>query len=88
MNKHPEFVTWMLGIVFFDTLYTLPMSKLRLEERPRKYAFINVFSILLNIALVLFFYYVAKPAHDKDPNSFLGNSLIPRSALVILSLPI
>jgi O-antigen/teichoic acid export membrane protein len=77
MNKHPEFVTWMLGIVFFDTLYTLPMSKLRLEERPRKYAFINVFSILLNIALVLFFYYVAKPAHEKDPNSFLGQFFNP-----------
>lgn len=72
MTKHPEYVTWMIGIVFFDTLYTLPMAKLRLEERPRKYAFINVFSIALNIALVIFFYYIAKPAYEKNPDTFLA----------------
>ena len=33
MEKHPEFVTWMLWIVFFDTLIAIPMAKLRLEER-------------------------------------------------------
>lgn len=78
MDEHPEYVTWMIGIVFFDTLYTLPMSKLRLEERPRKFAFINVFSIFLNIALVVFFYYVAKPAYEKDPDSFLGQFFSPK----------
>lgn len=78
MEKHPEYVTWMIGITFFDTLYTLPMAKLRLEERPRKYAFINMFSVLLNIALVLFFYYVARPAHQKDPSSFLGGMFDPK----------
>lgn len=72
MQEHPEYVTWMIGIVFFDTLYTLPMAKLRLEERPRKYAFINVFAILLNICIVIFFFYVAKPAHDRGENSLLA----------------
>lgn len=78
MDKYPEFVTWMLWIVFFDTLYTIPLAKLRLEDRPRKYAFINVFSILLNIAIVLFFYYVAKPAHDRGDHSFLSFLYNPR----------
>lgn len=77
MEKHPEYVTWMIGILFFDTLYTLPMSKLRLEERPRKYAFVNVSSIMLNILLVLFFFYVAKPAYEQDPDSFLGGFFDP-----------
>ncbi len=36
----------MIWIVFFDTLYTIPLAKLRLEERPRKYAFINVFAVV------------------------------------------
>lgn len=72
MEKFPLLVSWMIGIVFFDTLYTLPMSKLRLEERPRKYAFINVFSIVLNILIVLFFFYIAKPAHERNDNSFLA----------------
>ncbi|MBC7848505.1 MAG: polysaccharide biosynthesis C-terminal domain-containing protein [Chitinophagaceae bacterium] len=72
MDDHPQYITWMIWIIFFDTLYTLPLSKLRLEERPRKYAFVNVFSILLNIALVLFFFYVARPAYEKDPDSFFA----------------
>lgn len=77
MESHPEFVTWMIGIIFFDTLFVLPMAKLRLEERPRKYAFINVFSVLLNIAIVLFFYYVAKPAYENDRYTFLGTLYNP-----------
>lgn len=78
MEKYPEFVTWMIWIVFFDTLYTIPLAKLRLEERPRKYAFVNVFSIVLNILIVLFFFYVAKPAHEAGENSFLALLYNPR----------
>lgn len=77
LEDHPEFITWMIGILFFDTLYTLPLSKLRLEEKPKKYAFINVVSIVLNVILILFFYYVARPAREKDPASFLGSLFNP-----------
>jgi O-antigen/teichoic acid export membrane protein len=77
MEKHPEYVTWMIWILFFDTLYTLPMAKLRLEERPRKYAFINVTGIMINIAIVLFFFYVAKPAYENDRYTFLGQLYSP-----------
>lgn len=77
MEDHPEFVTWTIGILFFDTLFVLPMAKLRLEERPRKYAFINVLSVLINISLVLFFYYVAKPAYENDRYTFLGTLYNP-----------
>ena len=77
MQKHPEFVTWMIWIVFFDTLYTIPMARLRLEERPRKYAFINVFAVMLNIVLVIFFFYIAKPAYEANPYSILGQFFDP-----------
>lgn len=77
MDRHPEFVTWMIWIVFFDTLYTIPMARLRQEERPRKYAFINMFSVILNVAIVLFFFYVAKPAREADPYTFLGQLYRP-----------
>ncbi len=81
MDKHPEYITWMIWILFFDTLYTLPMARLRLEERPKKYAFINLFAVVLNIALVLFFYYLAKPAYESDPNSFLGGFFNPDTGI-------
>jgi O-antigen/teichoic acid export membrane protein len=78
MHKHPEYVTWMIWITFFDALTTLPLAKLRLEERPRKYAAINMAAVLLNIAFVLFIFYVARPAYEKDPDSFPGNLFNPR----------
>jgi O-antigen/teichoic acid export membrane protein len=78
MESHPEFVTWMIWIVFFDTLYALPLAKLRLEERPRKYAFVNVMSVLLNIGIILFFYYVAKPAYENNRYTFLGQLFNPK----------
>jgi O-antigen/teichoic acid export membrane protein len=77
MKKHPEYVTWMIWILFFDTLYTLPMAKLRLEERPRKYALINVTGVMVNIVIVLFFFYVAKPAYENDRYTFLGQLYSP-----------
>lgn len=55
MQQHPEFITFMAVIVFFDTLSALPFAKLRLEERPRKYAFIKMLGILLNVLVVIWF---------------------------------
>jgi O-antigen/teichoic acid export membrane protein len=72
LNKNPEYVTWMILIIFFDTLVVIPMSKLRLEERPAKYALVNTASIFINIAIVFFFLIVARKAHETDPYSFLG----------------
>jgi len=69
LRDHPEYITWMIGILFFDTLAVLPLAKLRLEERPRKYAFVNVATIMLNIALVIFFLFVARNMQVLNPNS-------------------
>ncbi len=72
LTNHPQYVSWMIWIVFFDTLAVIPLSKLRLEERPAKYAFINMASILINIAIVFFFLFIAKGAHEGNPSGFPG----------------
>lgn len=72
LKNHPEFVTWMIMIIFFDSLIVIPLSKLRQEERPAKYALVNVGSILVNIAIVFFFLFIARNAYEKEPLSFLG----------------
>jgi O-antigen/teichoic acid export membrane protein len=72
LRDNPEYITWMIGILFFDTLMVIPLAKLRLEERPRKYAFINVASILINIVLVIFFLFIAKEKAAADPNTVWG----------------
>ncbi len=70
LNNHPQYVTWMIWILFFDTLMTIPLAKLRLEERPGKYALANMGSVMINVVIVFFFLFIAKSSYEKDPLSF------------------
>jgi O-antigen/teichoic acid export membrane protein len=78
LKNHPEYVTWMIWIIFFDTLVVIPYSQLRLEERPARYALVNVGSIFVNIAIVFFFLFVAKTAYEKNPQTILGALYDPK----------
>lgn len=71
LDRHPQYVAWMCWIIFFDTLATLPFAKLRQENRPRKYAFIRVSGILVNILVVVLFLGFIPGYVEKNPNSFL-----------------
>lgn len=55
LQSHPEFINWMIGILFFDTLSTLAFAKLRQENRPKKYAAVRLSSVLVNLITVLLF---------------------------------
>ena len=72
LDRHPQYVAWMCWIIFFDTLATLPFAKLRQENRPRKYAFVRVAGILVNIIVVILFLGVIPSYVEKNPYSFLG----------------
>src|SRR6187402_1755659 len=72
LAKHPQYVTWMCWIIFFDTLATLPFAKLRQEGRPRKYAFVRVAGIVVNILVVILALGLLPDYLKKNPNSFLG----------------
>ncbi len=54
MQRNTTFYVWMIWIVCIDTLSTIPFAKLRHEGRPRKFAFIKLLSILVNVAFVVF----------------------------------
>ena len=49
INLHPEYIKLVASVVALDALTTIPFSRLRLESRPKKYAFIKVGGILINI---------------------------------------
>jgi O-antigen/teichoic acid export membrane protein len=72
LRKNPQFVTWMIWIIFFDTLIVIPQSQLRLDERPARYALVNMATILVNIAIVFFFLFIAKNAYEENPQTVLG----------------
>jgi O-antigen/teichoic acid export membrane protein len=69
LEDEMSFITWMIWILFFDTLSVLPFAKLREEGRPRKYAFIKVLNIVINVAIVVFFTIVCESLYKSNPNS-------------------
>ncbi|MBP6624783.1 MAG: polysaccharide biosynthesis C-terminal domain-containing protein [Chitinophagaceae bacterium] len=71
MQDHPEYLQWMIGIIFFDTMSTLAFAKLRQEERPRKYAFVKLLGIIINVSIVLWFIGVCPNINKSNPKSFL-----------------
>ena len=55
LEQHSEYITWCVLILAIDTMAAIPFARLRQEERPRKYAFVRVAGIMVNILLTLFF---------------------------------
>lgn len=49
ITAHPEYISLLAWIVALDALTTIPFSRLRMQERPKKFALIKIGGILLNI---------------------------------------
>lgn len=72
VEAHPEYILLASAIIFFDALSTIPFAKLRLNGKPRKFAFIKVFGILVNMAFLYFFLSICPQIEKKQPNSFIA----------------
>lgn len=72
LEKHPEYITWMAGIIFFDAISTLAFARLRQENRPKRYAFARISGVLMNILVVVLFLGIIPRYTRQHPDSFLG----------------
>ena len=72
LTEHPEYINWMLAILFFDTLATLPFARLRQENRPKMYAFVRVAGIAVNILIVFIFLGFLPSYVLKHPDGFIS----------------
>lgn len=71
LENSSSFVGWMIAIVVTDNLAALPFAKLRLENRPKRYAFARISGIVINVLVVILFIGII-PAHiNKYPDSIL-----------------
>jgi O-antigen/teichoic acid export membrane protein len=77
LEKTPQFITWMIWILFFDTLAVLPFCKLRNENRPKKFAAIKIVNILVNCFYVLIFVILLENVYAKNPDHFLARYYNP-----------
>ncbi len=53
---HQDYVLLFVFIIALDTLAAIPFAKLRLENRPIRFAVIKVLNIVVNIVFIFFFY--------------------------------
>lgn len=75
---HSEYVIWFALILGFDVLSSLPMAKLRSENKSIRFASINLISIGITVALNLFFLLYCKPNFDSGTaNDFINSVYDP-----------
>lgn len=72
LEDHPEYISWMAVIIFFDAISTLAFAKLRQENRPRRYAFATLAGVLLNLTVVILFLGIIPKYVEANPETFLG----------------
>jgi len=72
LEKHPEYITLMAGIIFFDAISTLAFARLRQENRPKRYAFARIAGVVMNIAVVIIFLGFIHKYVQNHRDSFLG----------------
>lgn len=73
LENHPEYITWMAVIIFFDAISTLAFARLRQENRPKRYAFARVSGVVLYaIVVILFLGIIPKYLHT-HPKSFIAD---------------
>jgi O-antigen/teichoic acid export membrane protein len=79
LMDYPSIIQLSIAVIALDTLSTVPFARLRHEGRPRKFAFIKVASVLVNIFFTWFFISYC-PGHLKaDPSGWIANIYDPHT---------
>jgi O-antigen/teichoic acid export membrane protein len=69
--NHKEYISWFAIIVGLDALVAIPLAKLRAENKSIQFASIHVISIIINIALNLFFLAYCLPHYKAGDTNWL-----------------
>jgi len=66
-----EFVIWFAIIVSLDAISSIPLARLRYENKALKFAWVNLSSIAVNIGLNVFFIWYCKGHYDDGQTNWL-----------------
>ena len=64
-QKHAEYVTWFAMILAFDAVTSISFTRLRQQNKPKKFALYKTINIVINISLNIFFLVFAKELYEK-----------------------
>ena len=67
----PFYISLFAGILAFDAITAVPFAKLRQENRAKKFAFVRLSNIAINIILNLFFLIVCPAILKHNPSSWI-----------------
>jgi O-antigen/teichoic acid export membrane protein len=70
--NYPLLIQMSIIIIILDTLTTMPFARLRQQGRPVKFAFVRIFSILINIAATVFFISFCPDILRQNPDSWIS----------------
>ncbi len=70
-GDHPEYISWLAIILAIDAFTAIPFARLRLKNRPVKFAFIKICNIGFNIGFNLFFLLLCPRVLENNPGSWL-----------------
>ena len=73
LDKHPEYISLMAGIIFFDAISTMAFARLRQENRPKRYAFARIAGVVINVLVVVLFLAAIPKYLANNPDSFIKN---------------
>ncbi len=69
--NHNEYVIWFAIIVGLDAFGSIPLAKLRSEGKAKRFAFINMSNVLVNIVLNVFFLGYCMPHFQSGDTNWL-----------------
>jgi O-antigen/teichoic acid export membrane protein len=85
-EHHPEYIRWLAIIVGIDAFTSIPFARIRLLNRPVKYALIRLVEVSINIGLNLFFLYYCPRHAETELISKLYNENIGVGYVLISNL--
>ncbi len=68
-----RYIIWFSLILAFDALATIPLAKLRLENRPIKFATIRVINVVITVLIIFFFLEFCPWMIERNPSSSLAS---------------
>lgn len=69
--NHSEYIVWFAIIVALDALASIPLAKLRKENKAQRFAMINIANVGINIGLNLYFLWYCKGNYEAGNSNWL-----------------
>lgn len=83
LSEFPQIIQLSIFIIALDAMSTIPFASLRERGRPKKFAFIKIAGILINIFFTWFFIRYCPSQLQHDPNSWVTKIYDPNTNPIV-----